>query len=460
MKKLILAACLTASAAAAVPASADNWPQWRGADRSDVSKEAGLLKAWPAGGPKRVWMNKDAGLGYAGFAVVGDTLYTMGLRGEAEHLIALNVKDGSQKWSTVIGPVLKNGWGDGPRGTPTVDGEHVYALSGQGHVLCAKAADGAAVWKATMADLGGKTPIWGYTESVLVDADKVLCTPGGAKGAVAALDKLTGKVVWQSKGFTEPAQYSSIVPADVGGKRQYVQLTMSKVVGLDPATGGVLWTSDWPGKTAVIPTPIVHGDHVYVTSGYGVGCKLIKLEDGTKPSDVYQNTVMVNHHGGVVLVGDHLYGHSDKGGWTCQEFKTGKQVWAEPKKLGKGALTAADGMLVLQDEKAGQVVLIEASPAGVEREGPVQARPADDPGPQEGHDLDAPGDRRRQAVPAGPGPAVLLRREGAVRDGRAVRCGGAVKCGGLSSPLPRYPGEGWGGGLQGAKSHGRVSRRC
>ena len=373
MKKLITAACLAAFAAA--PAAADNWPQWRGADRSDVSKETGLLKAWPAGGPKQLWINKDAGLGYAGFAVVGDTLYTMGLLGDREHLIALNVKDGTQKWSTAIGPVLKNDFGNGPRGTPTVDGDHVYALSGQGHLVCAKLAYGATVWKATMADLGSKTPGWGYTESVLVDADKVLCTPGGKQGAIAALDKRTGKVVWQSKDFTEPAHYSSIVPMEHAGKRQYVQLTEKKLVGLDAADGGVLWTSDWPGKTAVIPTPIVRDGHVYVTSGYGVGCKLVKLDEANKPTDVYQNTNMVNHHGGVVLVGDHLYGHSDKGGWTCQEFKTGKVVWAEPKKLDKGAVTAADGMLYLQGEKTGEVVLVEASPAGWSEKGRFKLTP-------------------------------------------------------------------------------------
>jgi outer membrane protein assembly factor BamB len=372
-KRLLTAACLAAFAA--VPASADNWPQFRGADRTDVSKESGLLKAWPKAGPKQLWMNKDAGLGYAGFAVVGDTLYTMGLRGDSEHLIALNVKDGAQKWSTVIGPMLKNGWGDGPRGTPTVDGDRVYALSGQGHLVCAKAADGGEVWKATMADLGGRTPNWGYTESVLVDGDKVLCTPGGKKGAIAALDKQTGKVVWQSKDFTEAAHYSSIVPMDHGGKRQYVQLTEKKLVGLDAGTGNVLWTSDWPGKTAVIPTPIVRDGHVYVTSGYGVGCKLVKLDAGNKPTDVYQNTTMINHHGGVVLVGDHLYGHSDKAGWVCQELKTGKQVWVEKKALEKGAVTAADGMLYLLGEDTGQVVMIEASPAGWKEHGRFKLTP-------------------------------------------------------------------------------------
>ncbi len=220
-----------------------------------------------------------------------------------------------------------------------------------------------------MQDFGGKVPGWGYTESPLVDADKVLCTPGGKNGAIVALDKQTGKLLWQSKDFTESAQYSSIIAADINARRQYIQLTMKQLVGLDAASGAVLWTSEWPGKTAVIPTPIVHDGCVYVTSGYGAGCKLVRIDPDNKPVDVYQNTVMVNHHGGAVLVGDHLYGYSDKNGWTCQDFKTGKDVWTEKKALGKGCLTYADGMLYLLGESDGQAVLIEASPNGWKEHG-------------------------------------------------------------------------------------------
>jgi hypothetical protein len=369
-----LMACI-AGLVVSAPALADNWPQWRGPDRTDISKETGLLKQWPDGGPKRVWLYKEAGLGYAGFSVVGQTLYTMGARGDVETLIALNVADGSQKWASAIGPMLNNGYGDGPRGTPTVDGDQIYALSGKGILVCASAADGSIVWKATMADLGGKTPGWGYTESPLVDGEKVLCTPGGKSGAIVALDKKTGKVIWQSKDFTEGAQYSSIIAAEINGKRQYIQLTQKELVGLNAADGSVLWTSEWPGRTAVIPTPIVHENYVFITSGYGVGCKLVQIGADNKPTDVYKNDVMENHHGGVVLVGDHLYGFSNKGGWTCQEFKTGTATWTEKKKLGKGCLTYADGMLYLMGEADGQVVLVDASPEGWKEHGRFALQP-------------------------------------------------------------------------------------
>jgi len=361
------------TAAIGTSAMAD-WPQWRGPDRTDVSKETGLLKSWPEGGPKQVWLNKDAGLGYAGFAIVGDTLYTMGARNNTEMLIAIAAQDGKQKWAVPMSGQLKNKWGDGPRGTPTVDGDHVYALSGTGSLFCAKISDGTVVWKKSMADLGGKTPGWGYTESVLVDGDKVVCTPGGKEGAIVAFNKTTGDLLWQSKEFTEGAQYASIIVAEHNGKRQYIQLTMSKLVGLDADNGKVLWTSDFPGKTAVIPTPIFKDGHVYITAGYGVGCKLVKIGPDNKPADVYQNESMINHHGGVVLVGDYLYGYSDKGGWTCQEFLTGKVAWAE-KKLGKGAVTFADGMLYLLEESSGTVVLIEASPKGWNEHGRFKLSP-------------------------------------------------------------------------------------
>ena len=342
---------------------AGDWPQWRGPDRNDLSKETGLLKQWPEGGPKQVWLFKDAGLGYAGYSIAGGKLFTMGARADKEFLIAVDVKDGKELWSTPIATTLKNGWGDGPRGTPAVDEDRVYALGGQGTLLCASVADGKELWRATMQSLGGKTPGWGYTESVLVDGKQLLCTPGGDKGAVVALDKMTGKVLWQSGDFTDGAQYASIIAADLNGARQYIQLTMKSVVGLNSADGKTLWRADWPGRTAVIPTPIQRDGLVYVSAGYGVGCQMVKIDAGNQLNGVYTNKVMKNHHGGVILVGNHLYGHSDGPGWVCQDFKTGAEVWAS-KNLGKGAIAYADGMLYLLEEGSGTVALVEASPKG------------------------------------------------------------------------------------------------
>ena len=356
-------------AAAALPLAnvlSSDWPQWRGPNRDDNSTETGLLKTWPKDGPKLVWMNKDVGLGYSGYSIVGDTLYTMGARDAVEFVIAVNVKNGKEKWSAEAGPLLTNGWGDGPRSTPTVSGDRVYAMSGKGHLTCLNAADGKQIWKATMEEIGGKVPGWGYTESVLVDGDLVICTPGGAQGAIAAFDKNTGKKVWQSTAWTDPAQYSSVIAADHNGARQLIQLTMQSVGAVNAKDGSLLWKVPFPGKTAVIPTPIFHDGHVFVAAGYGVGGKLIKIGEGNKAEDLNPepNPNMINHHGGVVLVNGNLYGFSEKGGWTCLDFKTGAVKWQENAALKKGAIHYADGKLYLLEENTGTVALIDASPDG------------------------------------------------------------------------------------------------
>lgn len=351
------------------------WPQWRGPERSDLSKESGLLKSWPAEGPRRVWLFENAGQGYSGPAIAGGKLFTIGTREGAEILLALDANTGKELWTANVGEVLENNWGDGPRGTPSVDGDRVYALSGAGNLLCAAVADGKVHWTKSMDDLGGQRPRWGFTESVLVDGQRVLCTPGGSRGALAALNKATGEVLWQSKEFTDGAQYASMVPATFHGVPQYVQLTMNSIVGIAAADGKKLWRSDWPGRTAVIPTPICYKDHVYVTSGYGVGCKLVRIGPGNQASDVYENKVMKNHHGGVILVGEHLYGHSDGAGWICQEFLTGNEVWCERSKLGKGAIGYADGMFYCLEEDSGTVALIEASPTGWREHGRFKLSP-------------------------------------------------------------------------------------
>lgn len=350
-------------------ARADDWPQWGGPSRDHVSKEKNLLPKWAEGGPKQAWLSKEGGIGYSGISVADGKVYTLGAPADAEQLIALDAKDGKKVWAADIGPIWRNDpWGDGPRGTPTVAGGRVYALGGQGTLIAAEVKDGKVLWKKTMQELGGEVPGWGYTESVLVENGLVFCTPGGKKGAIAALDAATGELKWQSKDFTEKAQYASIVPVDLNGTRQLVQLMMTKFAGFNAKDGSVLWQTDFSGRTAVIPTPVVKGNNVYVTAGYGTGCKMVQIKQGYEVAEVYENKVMVNHHGGVVLVDGKVYGHSEGKGWVCQDFATGNEVWAD-KSLGKGAVTYADGRLYCLDESKGIVVLAEASPKGWQEQG-------------------------------------------------------------------------------------------
>jgi outer membrane protein assembly factor BamB len=365
---------LVASASSlAIRADGSDWPQFRGPDRTDVSKETGLLKSWPADGPKRVWLYENAGEGYSGPAIVAGKLFIMGTRDGNECLLALDANSGKELWLTKIGSVYKESHGNGPRGTPTVDGDHVYALGSLGNLICANVADGKILWQQSMTDLGGKHANWGYTESPLVDGEKVVCTPGGSKGAMAALDKKTGKLLWQSADFTDGAQYASIVPADLNGTRQYIQLMQQSIVGINSKDGKLLWKTPFPGRVAVVPTPIYHDNQVYVTAGYGVGCKSIKIGPDNKVSTVYENKVIKNHHGGVIRVGEYVYGHADPG-WACQEFKTGKEVWNH-RDFGKGAIACADNMFYCLEERSGTVALIDVSPKGWQEHGRFKLAP-------------------------------------------------------------------------------------
>lgn len=369
-----LHAFLLAAIIPSISAMAGDWPQWRGPNRDDVSTESGLLKQWPAEGPKRVWIFDNAGMGYSGYSIAGGKLFTLGTRDGKEILIALDANTGKELWVSPVGDILGNGWGDGPRGTPTVDDDRIYAMNGTGNLVCAQASDGKLKWSKAMSDLGGKRPGWGFTESPLVDGSLVLVTPGGDKGTMAALDKMTGEVKWQSAEITEGAQYSSIVPATLGGKKQYVQLVMQTLFGVDAETGKLAWRSPWQGRTAVIPTPIVKGDEVFISSGYGVGCKKVAVKGG-EATDVFMNKDLENHHGGVLRVGDYLYGHSNKSGWTCMAFSDGAVKWTEKSALEKGALTCADGMLYCLGEKSGSLVLAEASPDGWKEHGRFKLDP-------------------------------------------------------------------------------------
>ena len=353
----------------------EDWPRWRGPDLSDHSPDKGLLKKWPKDGPKQVWLYKDAGIGYSGPAISNGKFITMGERNGAIHVIAIDTKNGKEIWNTKFAKGFKNNWGNGPRGTPTIDGDKVYALAPKGELICLNIKNGSKVWNADLVkNFGGKAPYWGFSESVLVHGNNVVVTPGGGKGAIVALDKITGKQIWQSKEIKDGAQYSSIIPIKHNGDDQYVQLFMKSLVGVSASDGSLLWKTDWNGRTAVIPTPIYKNGNIYISSGYNVGCKLINLSQDNKVSEVYNNDTIINHHGGVILIGEHLYGHSDRGGWKCQNFETGEEIWRS-KELGKGAIHYADGMLYCLGESDGTVTLVKANTKGWEETGRFKLSP-------------------------------------------------------------------------------------
>ncbi len=258
---------------------------------------------------------------------------------------------------------LRDGQGDGPRGTPTVEGDRVYAEGGLGDLTCFSAKTGATIWHVNLSkDLGGGRPGWGYSESPLIEGNLLIVTPGGNQGTVAALDKMTGEDVWRSASVTEGAQYASPIVADLAGERQFVIFARNNVFGVRASDGQHLWSySRANNGTANCATPLAYKDHVFASSDYGTGGGLIRISpsgDGQRADEVYFEQKMRNHHGGIVRVGDYMYGYGSA--LMCMNFLTGETAWAN-RSVGKGSLTCADGMLYVLSE-GNQVGLVEATP--------------------------------------------------------------------------------------------------
>jgi outer membrane protein assembly factor BamB len=347
---------------------AADWPQWRGPERDGLSRETGLLKEWPADGPKVVWQVEGVGAGYSTISVADGRIFTQGNVEDEGRIQCLDERTGKTLWS-VRSPAEKEVFeerrGNGPRGAPTVDGDRVYVEGGGGDLTCLDLT-GRVVWSLhLLRDLNGgeRPPKWGFSESPLVDGDKLIVTPGGNDGAVAALDKRTGDVIWRSADVTDKAHYSSPIVVDVGGTRQIIQFTSRRVVGLDAETGKLLW--DYAASangTANVATPIYHDGHVFTSSAYGTGGGLVKLvQDGGawKAEEVYFSESMANHHGGIVLLDGFLYGFGSNV-LICMDYMTGEIAWRD-RSVGKGSLTSADGHLYCLGEK-NQAGLVEANP--------------------------------------------------------------------------------------------------
>jgi outer membrane protein assembly factor BamB len=372
----------------ALPAAEDrptsaNWPQFRGPHRDDHSPDKGLLKEWPKDGPPVVWKTKGLGTGFSTVSVVDGQIFTMGDREIQDNgkttkvccVIALKRADGSELWSAKIGAPGGGGGYNGPRSSPTVDGDRVYALGQFGDLVCLDKATGREVWRKNLPkDFKGGSGGWSYTESPLVDGQRLVCTPGGNQHTIVALDKTTGEMIPGWKGAVpggSQAGYSSIVISEGAGTRQYVQLLAAGVVGIAAADGAFLWRYDKLGNnTANVPTPIVRSDYVWCSAGYNKGGALLKLT-GTngqvKAEELYYNKELRNRHGGVVLIGEYVYGDRDQNGQPfCAEFLSGKVTtgWlTRPKTQGGGsaAVTYADGHLYFRYDN-GWVALVEANP--------------------------------------------------------------------------------------------------
>jgi outer membrane protein assembly factor BamB len=294
-------------------------------------------------------------------AIAGGRLYTQGAKRGLEFVIALDAATGKLLWETPYAKAFKQGRGNGPRGTPTVDGNRMYALSGDGTLVCLDAESGKPLWTQNiMKQFGGDVIHWGISESPLVDGDRVIVTPGGKGASLVALNKMTGALIWKTQ--SGEAGYSSPLAIDFGGKRQIVAFNAKMAFGVLASNGELLWRYDKVANgTANIATPIHRDGYLFLSSDYGTGCALLRIDPDTgKASEVYFNRDMKNHYSTSVLVGNHLYGFSSAI-LTAMEFETGKVAWRD-RSTGKGSVTYADGRLYVLGEN-GTVALVEASPA-------------------------------------------------------------------------------------------------
>jgi outer membrane protein assembly factor BamB len=359
---------------------ASDWPQWRGPKRDGVSTETGLLPSWPPAGPKLLWSSyqvngkKGVGRSYSSVVVAGGRIFTMGDRDRFCYVLALDEATGRELWATKISTAD----GDGPRCTPTVDGDRIYAVSRQGVLACLSASKGDLLWqKDYERDFGGSMMSgWGYSESPLVDGAKLICTPGGDNAAVVALDKVKGSLLWRAtvpkaKRNNNGAGYASLVVAEAGSIRQYITLLGSGLIGVEANTGRFLWRYDRIANgTANIPTAIVRDDLVFCSTGYGTGSALLRLvpvNGGVVAREEYflKGDTLQNHHGGVVRVGDYVYGgHGHNEGHPfCLDMKRGRLMWGPTDSVGEGsaAVVYADGRLIFRYQD-GVIALIEATP--------------------------------------------------------------------------------------------------
>lgn len=349
-------------------------PQFRGPKRDGKFPETGLLKSWPEGGPTLLWKADGIGLGYSSVSVVGDSIYVTG-RGEDNNgtFYALGL-DGSVKWTLGYGPETSQGQGPAPRSTPTIDGDRAYILSGPGILHCIDLNKKAILWSVNIVEKFKSLPTeWSMAESLLIDGNKVFCTPGGPDASVVALDKMTGDTIWTSKGLSEAAAYCTPDLIEHGGRRMVLTMTAKSVVALDPETGAILWTHEHITKYDIhAVTPVYADGMIYYTGGYKSGGGMLQLAaDGASVTPKWSDLTLDCQHHGIVIVDGYVFGTAHQLGkkLVCLELASGKVMW-ESQDVTQGSVVFADGMLyTYEGPKAGVVSLVKPSPAGFERTG-------------------------------------------------------------------------------------------
>ncbi len=376
-----------------ISATVGDWPQFHGPNRDSLCPETGLLKQWPEGGPQLLWKLDGLGSGMSSISIANGKFFTIGDKKEGQFVMCYDLNNRKRLWETRLGDPYKE---FGALSTPTVDGNFLYAIGTAGDLVCLDVETGTVCWRKSLAkDFGGKMmSVWKFSESPLIDGDRLVCTPGGNDAVMVALDKKSGQLIWKcampdlgAKG-KEGAGYSSAVVAEIGGVRQYVQVVGRGVIAVSADTGRFLWGyNKLASEVANITHPIVRGAYVFVTNGYNTGSALLKVSregESFKVEELYSMPAkqFQNHHGGVVLVDEKVYGGSglNRGEPTCLDFASGKIEWkTKPADGGSASVLYADGHVIYRYDR-GQVLLVEATPKEFRLKGsfipPLSAGPA------------------------------------------------------------------------------------
>jgi outer membrane protein assembly factor BamB len=350
----------------AADARAPYWPRFHGPKGDNISTETGLLRKWPDGGPKLLWSTKGIGAGFGSPSIADGLIFVSGSIDRKTTITAIDL-DGRIQWQTPAGDDWTGGH-SGTRGTPTIDGERLYHEAPLGQLVCLNMRTGREIWSVNILKEFDATNIeWALAESVLIDGDRVICCPGGKKASVVALDKRTGKTVWAAKPTGELTNYATPVLVEYQGLRVVLTMSQKALIGVNADSGELLFRHSHETQYDVNATsPVFHDGRIFITSGYGSGSEMVKLNvDGKRASveSVWQSKELDNHHGGVVLLDGCLYGAAHKfngGRWICLSWADGAKKYAE-KGVGKGSLTGAEGMLYCWSEN-GQVGLVPATP--------------------------------------------------------------------------------------------------
>lgn len=341
--------------------------QWRGANRDGKYNETGLLKQWPENGPKLLWHFDDLGDGHSSAAVAGEKVYITGMVGDKGFVYALDI-NGKLLWKTEYGQEWTESW-NGVRSTPLLYKDKLYLMSAFGKLVCLNAKDGSILWKTELlSDYDGVNIKWGVTENILIDDNKLYCTPGGKTANVIALNPDNGKLIWKSTGNGESSAYCSPLIVNLKGRKLLVTHTANSIIGIDAADGKFLWRFEHINTYAVHPnTPLYSNGKLFCFSGYGKGAVMLKLaDDGSSVSKLWESVNFDNQMGGAVLINGKIYGSGHKSkSWFCLDWETGKELYSE-RITGNGNVIYADGMLYCYGDN-GEVVLAQPTDNGFKK---------------------------------------------------------------------------------------------